>query len=117
MEDKIKVLMKNLQITREEALEIIADDMEIDKGAKMFELSTDQKKVSKQARLTGTTETEKPRAKREKKVDADKHDIFQTINEAMTDIADNVEVLTQDRELMVYYNDRKFKIVLSVPRK
>ena len=39
--------MKTLEVSREEALEIIADDEQIDKGVKLFEQSAEQKKASK----------------------------------------------------------------------
>jgi hypothetical protein len=45
----VEKLMKNLGISREEALQVIADDKAIDKGEKLFELSAEQKKAAKQA--------------------------------------------------------------------
>lgn len=116
MEERIAQLMKSLECTREEALQVIADDEAIDKGAKLFSLSAEQEKASKQARSVDRKPSTEKRT-RERKVDSDKHELFQAIDEAMTDIADNVEVLNQDRELLVHFNDKKFKIVLSVPRK
>ena len=39
MEERIKLIMKNLECSREEAIQVIKDDEAIDKGEKMFELS------------------------------------------------------------------------------
>lgn len=44
--------MQSLDISRADALEILQADAEIDKGAKLFELSDEQKKVEKQMRKT-----------------------------------------------------------------
>ena len=46
-EKRIAELMKALECTREEALEIIADDEAIDSGEKLFELTPEQEKASK----------------------------------------------------------------------
>ena len=105
MEEKIKSLMKALECTREEALEIIADDEAIDKGEKLFELSAEQKKASKQARQSS------------RKVDTDKQTLFKILLDTFGEIGDNLEIINQDRELEFKFNERKFKIVLSAPRK
>ena len=51
--------MKTLDITREEAEQLIADDEAIDKGAKLFELDKEAEKASKKARSVGTKTTPK----------------------------------------------------------
>lgn len=111
----VEKLMKNLGISREEALQVLADDKAIDKGEKLFELSAEQKQAVKQA----TRADSKPRqtqTKREPKVDKDKAEIMQVIDDALCDLVDNVENRTNDRELVFTYNGKKFKIVLSCPR-
>lgn len=67
MNDKVQQLMLKLHISEDEALEILADDEAIDKGEKLFELTPEQKKASKKARITTAIKTEK---KKKKKVDA-----------------------------------------------
>lgn len=52
MEEEILKLMTKLDISREEALEILEDDKKIDKGEKLFELSKEQEKVAKNMRIT-----------------------------------------------------------------
>lgn len=52
MDEKIKNLMDKLDISYQEAIEIIADDAQVDKGVKLFELTDEQKKVEKQMRKT-----------------------------------------------------------------
>lgn len=111
----VEKLMKNLGISREEALQVLADDKAIDKGEKLFELSAEQKQAVKQA----TRADSKPRqtqTKREPKADKDKAEIMKVIDDALCDLVDNVENRTNDRELVFTYNGKKFKIVLSCPR-
>lgn len=45
-------LMQSLDISEEEAIEILQADAEIDKGAKLFELTPEQKAVEKKMRKT-----------------------------------------------------------------
>lgn len=111
--------MKSLDITREEAEQLIADDEAIDKGAKLFELDKEQEKASKKARAIGT-KTTKPTTKkpREKKADNDKAMLIETIQNALGELAEvsGIDVTNAEREMIFFCNDRKFKIVLSAPR-
>ena len=50
-------------------------------------------------------------------MDKDKSEIMQAIDDALCCLVDNVEERTNDRELFFLYNDKKYKIVLSCPRK
>ena len=111
----VEKLMKKLGCTEAEALEIIEADKAIDKGEKLFELTAEQEKASKQARQADSKPRNKPTA-REKKVDADKLEIIQCIDDALCDLADNVEVVNPERELLFWFNERKYKIILSCPR-
>ena len=46
-EKQVEKLMRLLDISEEEALQVIADDKAIDKGEKLFEQTKEQKAVSK----------------------------------------------------------------------
>lgn len=111
----VEKLMKKLGCTEAEALEIIEADKAIDKGANLFELTAEQEKASKQARQADSKPRSKPTV-REKKVDADKLEIIQCIDDALCCLVDNVEVVNPERELLCWFNERKYKIVLSCPR-
>ena len=63
--------MNALDISEQEALELLEDDEKIDKGEKLFELTDEQKANSKKARQTGTRTQTTP-TKRERKEDTDK---------------------------------------------
>lgn len=106
-------MMKTLEITREEALQVIEDDKRIDKGEKLFELTGEQKANAKKATNVGTRKATK--VKREKKADNDKADIMALIINALEGV-DNLVVVNAEREITFEFNNRKFKIVLSAPR-
>lgn len=125
--DRINLLMKNLGITESEAIEVLEADQQIDKGEKLFELTAEQSKTSKQARIVPRTPTAYNFTKRERKADNDKRRIIEYIknalvNEIHTSLTDvdylavEVDVVNPERELVFNYNGRKFKIVLSAPR-
>ena len=59
MTKEVEKLMKSLDITEQEALQLIEDDKRIDKGEKLFELTKEQQKASKDARATGTKKLKK----------------------------------------------------------
>lgn len=118
MEEKILKLMKSLEISREEAIELIAEDEEVDRMAMSKvdnDLTDEQKKASKKARSTGTKEkTEK--VKRERKADEDKRFLIELLKGCVSSVDENLSVDNIEREINFKYNDRKFKIVLSAPR-
>lgn len=115
-EEKIALLMKNLELTREEAIQVMEDDKKIDKGEKLFELTPEQKKFAKQQIMIKNKAHKKPTV-REKKVDNDKAEIIQILVNALTENGmDNFEITNAEREFTFQANGRKLKIVLSAPR-
>lgn len=129
-EELITSHMVNLKISREEAIQLIEDDKLIDKGAKLFELTEEQKKAEKEARSGLGENGNKGKAKtKERKVDTDKREIISLIksalNRAWISTAEgtenkylDIELVNDEREITFKTNvgDRKFKIVLSCPR-
>lgn len=117
MEKRIEFLMKSLDVSRDEALEIIKCDDEIDKGVKHFEQTKEQKqatkkytKVSKAVNAYGKTVT------RERKPDNDKRFLINALAESLAQLEIKTDITNIEREIILNYNDRKFKIVLSAPR-
>ena len=113
MEERISHLMKVLNISREEALQVIQSDISIDKGADPFPLTKEQKEAEKKARGTGTR-TVYNFNKRERKADNEKQFLLSTLADSL---GVNVEIVNPEREFTFTYNDKKYKVVLSVPRK
>lgn len=120
--EHIEKLMKNLDLTEEEALELIASDDEVDHmktSALDDDLTDAQRKASKKARSSGKTTVGKTKVVREKKVDDDKVFLvksFQNLLENL-DNTENVNVENDQKIITFTYNGRKFKIDLSAPRK
>ena len=114
---KIEKLIDNLQCSYEEALDIIQKDKEIDRGKNPFPLSEKQEKESKEARLVkGDVKGDvKPRAKpnRIKKVNNEKLELMKQITGGF----DDVIFINPEREATFVYNETKYKVVLSIPRK
>ena len=113
--DKQIQAMRKLGMTEQEIADVMECDKQIDKGAKLFELNDEQKQVAKKMSGTGT-KTVYQFQKRERKADNDKREIIQTLDDALCDLVDDVEVVNPEREILFTYNEKKYKIVLSAPR-
>ena len=112
----VQKLMQVLGISEEEAREILATDKAIEQGADPFPLTDAEEKASKEARRADQDKATRKQTARAKKVDAEKLEIMQVIDDALCDLVDNVEVINPERELVCHFNGRKFKITLSAPR-
>lgn len=115
MEKQIEKLMKTLNVSRAEALEIIETDKRIDKGEKLFELDPELEAGAKKARQADRAKSTEP-IKRERKADNDKGELVAVIAEAVANAGADVEITNKEREINLVFNGRKFKIVLSAPR-
>lgn len=114
MEKQIAHLMKTLDISEEEAKQMIADDEAIEKGADLFPLTAEQKKASKKARGTGTRAY--TFTKRERKADLDKRFLIDLLERSLNGTVDEMTKTNPERQIDFVYNDRNFRIVLSAPR-
>ena len=121
--EKEKLIAKHMSllgISREEAEQLVADDEAIDKGAKLFELTAEQEKASKQARKADRAPTvyklDNTAGKRSKKEDTDKATLLNALFTAILPMCDTYEVTNAEREFCFTYHGRKFKVVLSAPR-
>lgn len=113
---QLENLMK-LGMTEAEAKQVLEDDKRIDKGEDLFPLTEEQKKASKKARQADRKPTVYQFKKRERKPNMAKRDIIQVLDEALTDIADDVTVTNIERQIDFVIDDVRYRIVLSAPRK
>ena len=114
MEEKIAKLMKSLGISREEAIQLMEDDKEIDKGAKMFELDPELEKGAKKARQADRKKTE---VKREKKPKPEKAEICSAMMNGLQDLGiKDFEITNAEREFIFHHNGTKYKVTLACPR-
>ena len=119
MNKEIKKLMETLDVSEEEAREIIKADKEIDRGAKLFELSDEQKKIEKQMRKTvKIVAPNGKKAERPLKIDPAREDLMQAIADALKDRTDTItrpEKTTNT--ILLRIGEDTFKIVVSKIRK
>ena len=129
MENRIEYIMRTLDCSEQEALQLIEDDKAVDRMTKTSEIQSDltqeQKKASKKARAVAKAPKAKaPTAykwetKKQKKRDNEKHNVIKLFINALegdTNVKD-IKMLNEDREFEFLYNDRKIKVTLIAPRK
>lgn len=116
MEEKIQKLMKSLNISREEAIELMEDDKEIDRGAKMFELPDDLKAGAKKARQAERKKSDTP-VKRERKAKPEKAEICSAMMEGLSSLGiEDFNITNAEREFLFTHNGTKYKVTLACPR-
>jgi len=116
-EKKIQSLMKTLSCSREEAIQVILDDEAIDKGEKLFELSTEQKKIAKEMTSTGTKKKTSTPIKRERKIDNEKVEIITKIADFLKkNDGFDVEIIKSEREISLLIGENDYSIVLTKHR-
>ncbi len=119
MNNQIQNLIKVLGCTKEEAQEIIKADSQIDKGEKLFELTPEQEKASKKARMTGT---KKPTVynfdtkNKKKKENPEKQYLIEFLKEALVTKCENINVTNVEREITFEYAGTNYRLTLAVPR-
>jgi len=114
--------MKILDISREEATQMLEDDKRIDKGEKLFTLTPEQEKASKKARQADrkkrTTVYKFDTSKRKKPENKGKQNIVNALTSAVENLgAENLDVTNNEREFFFELDGTKYKVVLSMPRK
>lgn len=115
MAKDIEKLMALLNISEAEAVEMLADDLRIDRGEKLFELDPELEAGAKKARQADRKPTT---TKRTKKEDFDKAMLLEQLANAIgaSPVNAKAEILNPEREFLFMYNGRKFKVTLSCPR-
>ena len=112
-EKRVASLMKSLGCTREEALEVIREDEEID-GMTMKEvnadLSADQKKAMKDATKTGTKK--RTAVKRERKVDETKKRLLNDFRVVVEGLGGSVAPLKTEAEMDFSFEGSEYTIKL-----
>ena len=116
--------MKTLGITREEAIQLIADDEEIDRMTRTSDidgdLTAEQRKSAKKARQADRKPTvyKFDTTKRKRAENTGKRFLIDEIKKCLENAgADSLEVTNPEREIIFMSEGTKYKIVLSAPRK
>lgn len=127
MEDRIKNIMRTLDCSEKEALQLIEDDKAVDRMTKADEIQSDLTKEQRKASKKARTVAKAPKAptaykwktKKQKKRDNEKHNVIELFINALegdTNVR-NIEITNEDQEFTFLYNDRKIKVTLIAPRK
>lgn len=117
MNKQVATLMQKLNISEQEALQVIEDDKKIDKGEPLFEQTAEQKANSKLYRQ-GKSPTVYNFTPRERKTDEDKRKLIELIAAAVGMVAEAEPTITRpEGQIDFKFGDRKFRVVLSAPRK
>lgn len=120
-EIRITLYMRNLNISREEAIALMRDEEEDN----LPELTSEQKKVEKEMRQADRKKETVPR-KRERKPDNDKRFLIDAFVWALTTDeetsgdnvnAENVVITKPEREIEFTYNGNRYRLTLAKPRK
>lgn len=118
-EKKIEALMKKWGCTREEAIEMINWDSQTDKMTIKevnAELTPEQKKAAKAARIT-TSEKKHGERKVERKPNEDKRSIIQRLFEAVLGIDTTAKISNLERQIDFTLNGTEYSITLTAHRK
>lgn len=115
---QVELLMKCLDITEQEAIQVLNDDKAIEKGAKLFEQTPEQKANSKKYTKVGIKTNKKPDnvTDKPKKIDKNKLNTFDLfVNFAKEN--GTVEIIKENAEFTVLINEQKYRIKLTKARK
>ena len=113
-EKQIEACMKNLGLTREEAIEMLEEDADIDRGAKLYELDDELKAGAKKARQA---ERKATTTKREKKPKPEKAEICSAMMDGLRELGvENFDVTNPEREFIFIKDGTKYKVTLACPR-
>ena len=115
LEEKIQKLMRSLNISREEAIELMEEDKAIDRGEKLYELPKELQAGAKKARQADRKKTE---TKREKKPKPEKEEICTAMMDGLRELGvGEFEILNAEREFIFHKDGVKYKVTLACPRK
>ena len=114
MEEKIQKLMKSLNISREEAIELMEEDKRIDRGERLYELPDELKAGAKKARQADRKATT---TKREKKPKPEKAEICSAMMDGLKELGvEEFTINNPEREFVFTHNGTKYKVTLACPR-
>lgn len=112
-ESEIQKMMKNLDLSREEAIQLLQDD----EDDVSVELTAEQKKVAKKM-AQGDRKKETAPRKRERKADENKRHLMALLEIAIGHNADvtNFQFTNVEREATFLYKGELYRLTLAKPR-
>lgn len=118
-ETQVERIMKNLGVSKEEALEIIECDKAIDRGEKMdFDLSAEAEKVARKFSNVGTRKTDGKKTERKRKENTTKSALIAEIARFLTENGyESVEITNKERQITLKCGENAFELTLVQKRK
>ena len=118
-ETQVERIMKNLGVSKEEALEIIECDKAIDRGEKMdFDLDPQAEKEAKKFANVGTRKTNGEKTERKRKENTTKSALIAEIARFLTENGyENVEITNKERQIALKSGENAFELTLVQKRK
>lgn len=118
-ETQVERIMKNLGVSKEEALEIIECDKAIDRGEKMdFDLSAEAEKVARKFSNVGTRKTDGKKTERKRKENTTKSSLIAEIARFLTENGyESVEITNKERQIALKSGENAFELTLVQKRK
>lgn len=112
-EKQIEKMMKSLDLSREEAIQMLLEDEEVDKMSMKevtSDLTAEQKKTIKKVTQTQSGERAKP--KRERKVDEAKKKILEGFTEYLASVGADVQPLITEAEMHFSLDGAEYTVKL-----
>lgn len=119
MTEQVARLMKNLGISEEEALQVIADDKAIDRGERMpFDLSKEEEKQAKKYANVGEKTVKTARKAPVRKENATKSQIIAEISAFLSEKGyEMVEITNKERQIAFKVGENDYELTLVQKRK
>lgn len=112
----VNKLMTKLGCTEAEALEIIAFDKAVDKGADPYKLTAEQQKVAKKMCSTGTRAKTESKPKTHKK-DEEKAQIITNLADFLANYTDFLVISNPERQISFKIGENSYELTLVKKRK
>lgn len=122
MDNQVLKLMNTLDISEQEAKEVLAYDRAIDQGKPTpYDFTPEQEKGTRKFRQAERKRTAYNFTKRERKPNATKGGLIQEFYEFLTEKSDfsteNVEILNKERQIGFQIGEDKFELTLVQKRR
>lgn len=117
-ETQVDRIMKHLNCSKEEALEIIACDKAIDRGERMeFDLPIELEKEAKKMSNVGSRKTDGKKVERKRKENPTKSTLITEISQFLTENGyENVEITNKERQIAFRVAENSFELTLVQKR-
>ena len=121
-ETQIERIMRTLNVTAEEAKQILAEDRAIDRGERMdFDLDPEAEKLAKKMANVGTRKTNDQPTERKRKENPTKASIIaelaKFLAESSENACENVEITNKERQIAFKIGGNDFELTLTQKRK